>query len=63
MAITGLFAQELVHVARSAFGADGGTASATSRAERAAAMGIFRKDGITGDAWGMSLIGNCSLFV
>jgi len=42
MAITGLSAQELVHLARSAFGAAAGTASAIASAERAAAMGIER---------------------
>jgi len=40
MAFTGLSAQELVNLARSAYSAAGGTASAIVRAERAAAMGI-----------------------
>ena len=59
MAITGLTAQELVHLARSAFAA----ASATVSAERAAAMGIFCRDGQTGDGMGLALIGNCPPFV
>jgi len=58
MAITGLSAQELVHLARSAFGAGGGTASATASAARAAAMGVFCNDGVTGDGLGLDLIGN-----
>jgi len=40
MAITGLTAQELVHLARTAFGAAGGRASAIAGAERLAATGI-----------------------
>jgi len=40
MAITGLSAQELVHLARTAFASAGGTASAIARAERAAVTGI-----------------------
>jgi len=59
MAITGLTAQELVHLARSAFA----TASATVSAARAAAMGIFCNDGTTGDGMGLKLIGNCPPFV
>ena len=58
MAITGLTAQELVHLARSAFA----TASATVSAARAAAMGIFCNDGKVGDGMGLALIGNCHLF-
>ena len=59
MAMTGLTAQELVHLARSAFG----TASAPVSAARAAAMGIFCPDGTTGDGMGLKLIGNCPPFV
>jgi len=59
MATTGLTAQELDHLARSAFG----TPSATVSAARAAAMGIFCHDDTTGDGMGLSLIGNCPLFV
>ena len=59
MAITGLTAQELVHLARSACGAP----SATVSAARAAAMGIFLTDGITGDGMGLNLIGKCPPFV
>jgi len=55
MAITGLSAQELVHLARSAFGA----VSATGSSERAAALGIFCNDGSTGDAMSLTFIGNC----
>jgi len=53
MALTGLSAQELVHLARSAFG----TASAAASSVRAAALGIFCNDGITGDGLGLLLIG------
>jgi len=53
MAITGLSAQELVHLARSAFGA----ASACLSAARAAQLGIFLSDRITGDALRLCLIG------
>jgi len=67
MAITGLSAKELVHLARSAFGAvggrAGGRASATVSAARAAAMGIFCPDGVTGDGMGLLLIGKCPLLV
>ena len=57
MAITGLSAQELVRLARSAFGTVGGTASAAVSSVRAAALGIFCRDGITGDGLGLCLIG------
>ena len=63
MAITGLSAQELVILARSAFAVVGGTASAAASAERAAAMGIFCNDGVTGDGMGLNLIGKFSLLV
>jgi len=63
MAITGLSAQELVRLARSAFGAAGGAASSCASAARAAAMGVFCNDGVTGDGMGFCLIGNCPLFV
>jgi len=63
MAITGLSARELVHLARSAFGAVGGAASATINAERAAAMGIFCSDGVTGDGMGLRMIGKFHLLV
>ena len=59
MAITGLSAQELVRIARSAFGA----ASAASSASRAAAMGIFCNDGVTGDGMGFCLMGKWPLCV
>jgi len=59
MAITGLTAQELVTLARSAFGA----ASAAVSDARAAAMGIFCRDDITGDGLGLLLIGNSPPFV
>ena len=63
MAITGLSAQELVRIARSAFGAIGGTASAAASAARAATMGIFCSDGVTGDGMGFCLMGNWPLCV
>ena len=63
MAITGLSAQELVRIARSAFGALGGTASAAASASRAAAMGIFCNDGVTGDGMGFCLAGKWPLCV
>jgi len=70
MAITGLSAQELVRIARSAFGphgalfgALGGTASAAVSDSRAAAMGIFRNDGVTGNGMGMKLLGKFPLLV
>jgi len=67
MAITGLSARELVRLVRSAFGADGGAAggaaSATINAERAAAMGIFCSDGVTGDGMGLRMIGKFHLLV
>jgi len=53
MAITGLTAEELVNLARSAFGA----ASATVSAARAAALHVFCSDGITGDGRGVDLVG------
>ena len=59
MAITGLTAQELVHLARSAFGAAGGTAShrrATSAAT-ALTMRVFENDGVTPDALGIDVVG------
>jgi len=59
MAITGLTAQELVHLACSAFG----SASATVNDARTAAMGIFCNDDTTGDGMGLKLIGNCPPFV
>ena len=63
MAITGLSAQELVRLARSAFGTAGGAVSATVSAERAAVLGIFCHDRTTGDGMGLCLIGNCPLLV
>ena len=67
MAITGLSAQELVRIARSAFGALGGAvggpASVAVMAARAAAMGIFLNDGVTGDGRGMKLVGKFPLIV
>jgi len=57
MAITGLSAQELVRLARSAFGTVGGTASAAVSSGRAAALGIFFSDRTTGDGLGLCLIG------
>ena len=63
MAITGLSAQELVNIARSAFSSVAGRASAAASAARAAAMGIFCNDVVTGDGMGLLLIGNCPLFV
>jgi len=57
MAITGLSAQELVRLARSAFGTVGGTASAAVSSGRAAALGIFCSDRTTGDGLGLCLIG------
>jgi len=58
MAITGLTAQALVHLARSAFGAVGGAASACLSAASAASLGIFLSDGVTGDVRGLNLLGN-----
>jgi len=63
MTITGLTTQELVHLALSAFGAAGGAVSATVSAVRAAALGIFCRDGITGDWFGLCLIGIFPPFV
>ena len=67
MAITGLSAQELVRLARSAFGGAGatagGTASATVTRERAAALSMFCNDGSTGDAMALTFIGDCLPFV
>jgi len=63
MAITGLSAQELVDLARSAFSAVAGTASTTVTSERAAALGIVCLDGSTGDAMALTFIGNCLPFV
>ena len=60
MAITGLTARALVHLARSAFGTVGGTASACLSAASAASLGIFLTDGVTGDGMGMSLLGRSS---
>jgi len=60
MVITGLSAQALVHLARSAFGAVGGTALACLSAASAAVLGIFLSDGITGDGMGLCLIGRTS---
>jgi len=56
MAITGLTAQALVHLARSAFG----TASACLSAASAASLGIFLTDSVTGDGMGLCLIGKSS---
>ena len=67
MVITGLSAQELVDLARSAFssvaGTIGGAASTTVTSERAAALGIVCLDGSTGDAMALTFIGNCLPFV
>ena len=64
MAITGLSAQELVHLARSAFaGGVGGAATAIVSAERAVVLGIFCNDGSTGDVMALAFIGNCLPFV
>jgi len=54
MAITGMTAKELVHLARAAFGA----VSACNNAARAAVLGIFSRDGITGDGRGLCLLGS-----
>ena len=54
MAITGLTARALVHLARSAFGA----ASAFLNAASAASLGVFLNDGVTGDVRGLNLSGN-----
>ena len=61
MAITGLTARALVDLARSAFAAVGGTASACLSAASAASLGIFVTDGVTGDGRGLCLIGKSSL--
>jgi len=53
MAITGFTAQELVHLARSAFG----TASAASSAATALRMRVFLNNGITPDGLGIDLAG------
>ena len=53
MVITGLTAQELVDLARAAFG----SASATVSAERAAALGVYCQDVKTGDGLGVDLVG------
>jgi len=63
MAITGLSAQELVDLARSAFGTVGGTASAAVSSVRAAELGIFCNDGSTGDSVIVRMIGTCLPFV
>jgi len=63
MAIAGLTDQQSVALARSAFGAAGGAASAIVSTARAAAMGIFCADGSTGDGLGVCLIGNPPSFV
>ena len=57
MAITGLTSQDLVDLARSAFAAVGGTASATVSAARAAALGVLCLDGTTGDGREKILVG------
>ena len=54
MAITGLTAQALVHLARSAFG----SASACLNAASAASLGIFMRDGVTGDGRGLCFLGD-----
>ena len=59
MAITGLTVQELVTLARSAFG----SANLMVSNARAATMGIFGADGSTGDGLGLRLIGNPPCFV
>jgi len=56
MAITGLSAQELVRLARSAFVAAGGEATKIVSTQRAVALGIFSNDG-TGDGIGLAVIG------
>jgi len=63
MTITDLSAQELVRIARSAFAAVGGTASAAISDERAAVMGIVRNDGVTDNGMGLHLIGKFPLLV
>jgi len=60
MAITGLTAQTLVDLARSAFAGVGGAVGASSNAASAASLGIFLTDGVTGDGMGMSLLGRSS---
>ena len=57
MAITGLTAQELVNLARSAFGAAGGAASAANRVAIAVRLHVFCSDGIMGDGLGIDLVG------
>ena len=59
MAITGLTARALVHLARSAFG----TVLACLSAASAASLGIFLSDGVTGDGMGLCLIRRSSLSV
>ena len=57
MAITGLTAQELVNLARSAFGAARGAVSAANSAATAVRPHVFCSDGITGDGFGVDLVG------
>jgi len=54
MALLGATAQEIVNMARLAFG---GTRAQIPNAERAANMGVFCKDGITGDGRGLNMAG------
>ena len=54
MAITGLTARALVHLARSACAASGAAAGAAS----AVSLGVFLNDGVTGDVRGLNLLGN-----
>jgi len=68
MAITGLTAQQLVDIARSAFAASGGDASVTASATlrrrandetTALSMRVFQNDGVTPDWLGIRLVGVC----
>ena len=55
--ILGLTPQEIVTLARSAFGAIGGTASTTVSAETAAALGVFCGDQVTSYGVGLCAAG------
>jgi len=57
MAITGLTAQEIVHLARSAFGTVGGRIGAASSAATVLRMRVFLNNGITPDGLGIDLVG------
>ena len=59
--ILGLTPQEIVTLARSAFGVIGGTVSTTVSAETAAALGVFCADQVTGDSRGLCTAGESYL--